>query len=226
MVHLVIINLKRRTDRWDKLMQHIAEQKDNLHFIESVHRLEAVEYFDEQNRSQPAKGCMLSHRNAVQLAKDQFWGSVLVVEDDVRFEKDAGALWGEICNELKTRSWGVLFGATVRLRPRDVFKASPHLLKLKSPDGILTGTHCMLYNSGAYDQIINVINEEIVSPFPYHLDLLLSSKLNTPQCEIYVAVPFLALFMEQDSSDVRPGRDTNADYANITSAHQLAKMFV
>ena len=214
MTHLVIINLKRRPDRWESLSQHIKEHKSQLGFIDSIHRIEAVEC------DPPSKGCMLSHAKAIQLAKDQFWDSVMVVEDDVRFQENVDKVWASIQTELESVQWKVLFGGSVSIRPRDLSSFSPHLLKVVPPDGILTGTHCMVYHSRSYDELIQLITEEVKSPYPYHIDLLISSKCSP----LFLAVPYLAMFKESDKSDVRVGRDTKVDYQNITNAQKIAKM--
>lgn len=218
MVHVIIINLKKRTDRWEKLTDHLKLYKDRLTFVDSFHRLEAV-----MEPTSPAKGCMLSHRNAIQLAKGQFWDSVLVVEDDVRFRNDVPEIWNSVMEELKDNAtWNIIFGASVRVRPKDLNKYSPHLLGLRSPNGILTGTHCVLYHSRCYDAVIDMIDKEIQSDYPYHLDLLLSSKLKG----IFLSVPYLALFAENDTSDVRVGKDTTVDYQNLMDAHKMASMLI
>lgn len=215
MVHLIVINLKRRIDRWESLQTHLNIMKPKLSFIESIHRLDAVEG--------RAVGCMLSHAKALQWAKCQHWSEVLVVEDDVRFSDDIDKLWFELQSNLSKRPWSIVFGASVRIRPRDIKVVNETLLALKHPDGIFTGTHCMLYHSSIYDKVIQLIEEESRIEYPYHLDLLLSSRINTPEMPVLLSVPYLALFTEQDISDVRVGKDTSVDYQNITEAHEFAK---
>ena len=213
MVHVVVINLQKRKDRWESFTRHIEERRESLSFIEDIQRLEAVA------ATPPARGCMLSHRHALQMAKDRQWESVLVLEDDARFQSDARETWQALSRELSSiRVWNVVFGASVHVRPRDVRKASPHLLGLTFPNGILTGTHCIWYHSRCFDRVMDVIDAEAISAYPYHLDLLLSSKLQF----IFLCAPYLALFTEHDTSDIRIGRDTSVDYQNITNAQALA----
>lgn len=228
MTHLVIINLKKRSDRWESLSQHLKDMKSQLGFIDSIHRLEAIEFDQTTGRSPikssdpPSKGCMLSHAKAIQWAKDQFWDSVMVVEDDVRFQSDVASTWNAVQAELGSTPWSVLFGGSVRIRPRDVKKHSAHVLSLRTPDGIFTGTHCMVYHSRAYDDLLRIIETEVSDPNPFHLDLLISSKCSP----IMLTVPYLALFKETDTSDVRVGRDTKVDYQNITEAQKMALMLI
>lgn len=76
---IVYINLPFRTDRKEKLLMEFAK----LDLPEDRYqRIEA--HFDELNGT---RGCALSHVDALNLAIDQGWNSVLVLEDDCRFNK-------------------------------------------------------------------------------------------------------------------------------------------
>jgi GR25 family glycosyltransferase involved in LPS biosynthesis len=225
MVALVIINLDRRSDRLKSLECHLHENK--FDFIEEIERVSGVTTLENGKSSNhnftPAKGCMLSHRNAILLAKTKGWKHVMVIEDDARFASNAGVVFQEAMNilSLNNREWSVLFGACVMFQSRGftqvVSSSTTQLLKLR-PNQIITGTHCVVYNSNYYDKIIDLINNEISSQDPYHLDMLLS--LNVPH--IYLTVPFLALFTENETSDVRIGKNTNIDYQNIVESQKRA----
>ena len=219
MTHLIVINLNRRKDRWERTSLHLQENKHHLQFIDSIHRLEAVEH------QQPAKGCMLSHMKAIQMAKAQHWDKVMVCEDDVRFQPNVKNTWEQVQSELESHPWSVVFGASVRFRPKDFQKVSPHTLKLKCPNGIVTGTHCVVYHSRVYDEIIRLVEHEVMESYPFHLDLLLSSKLNSPTHPIVLTIPFMALITEQDTSDIRLGRDTSTVYRNIVEAQRMANIY-
>ena len=234
MFHLIIINLDRREDRFKSIQQHLREHE--FDFIDSVERLSGVESASISDNIQssspvqikftPAKGCMLSHRNAILLAKSRGWDHVMVVEDDARFVPNANQIIKEAMLNLNqnTKKWSVLFGACVMFQSRGFtkvengqFPTTTQLLKLRS-NQIMTGTHCVLYNSNYYDRIIDFINKEVSSDDPYHLDMLLS--LNLP--DIYLTVPFLALFTENDTSDVRLGKNTNIDFQNVVESQKRA----
>jgi GR25 family glycosyltransferase involved in LPS biosynthesis len=76
---IVYINLSFRTDRKEKLLKEFA--KLDLH----EHRYQRIEaYFDELNGT---RGCALSHVGALNLAIEKGWNSILVLEDDCRFNK-------------------------------------------------------------------------------------------------------------------------------------------
>ena len=222
-LHVCIINLTKRSDRWEKIQQHLQNLKQThqqLSFVIQIHRVEAVD-----NLECPGKGCMSSHKKALQLAQDQRWPYVMVMEDDARFEANIDHLWSLISEDLiqyssaHPQDWGVIFGATLTLNIRHTKYVSPRLLSLHK-NGIFTGTHCMIYHHQSYAEIINLIDEELLSALPYHIDLLLSLKFNGP---ILLTVPFLALFTEHDFSNVRVGKETKLDYEKILSSRDQSQ---
>jgi len=217
-IHVLVINLKRRTDRWKALNDHINEMKarHKLSFITSLHRIEGID-----NPEHPGKGCMQSHANTIKLAKAQHWNNVMVVEDDVRFPHNVDEIVSGVMQESIATRWKVIFGASLRVNQREVGMLSPHLVFLKSR-GILTGTHCMIYNSLAYDEIISIIDNELTSTHPYHIDMLLCDKLNVAKSNVLLAVPFIGHFTPNDKSDVRVGKDTSNDYQQLVQTEHVA----
>ena len=213
--------MDRCANRLHSLYKHIEDNKSNLDFIESIHRLSAVDHaiFDTYSFT-PAKACMISHRNAIMLAKEEGWNSVLVVEDDARFTPNAKQTFNSLTLAFKSIDWSILFGASMSFQQRGFRKlkvGDAHLLELKS-EGTITGTHCVLYNSKYYDKIIDLINREIQSDSPHHLDMLLSLNLN----HIYLTIPYLALFTENDIHDILTGKHTKRKYQNIIQSQQRA----
>jgi hypothetical protein len=218
MVHAVVINLNKRTDRWQSLQQHL--QETNLPFLESVQRLSAVE-----NTANPSLGCLLSHAAAIRLAIENKWESVMVLEDDVRFRANSENIFAQMHEDLKQLEWQAVFGASVRVLRRDITpcvvppnpRISTRLFALR-PQGCFTGTHCMMYHQRAYDSILALVEQaQQTDPLvPHHIDYMLSSTLTN----VYLCVPFLAFYLEHDVSDVRLHKDTSQDYALICSADQ------
>ena len=146
----------------------------------------------------------------------------MVIEDDCRFQTQDN--WTVIIDTILSRlQWSVIFGATVSFNSRGFrYVNSPHIVGLK-PDFVITGTHCVIYNSQFYSTIIQLIENEVKSESPYHLDMLLSLNLHA---SIYLTVPFVALFTENDRSDVRVGKSTQIDYQNIRDSEQKAIFFI
>jgi hypothetical protein len=124
-------------------------------------------------------------------------------------------------NILKDKlEWKVVFGGSVRMNSKTILGYSHSLFRLKPDTGIFTGTHCMLYHSRAYDEIITLIDREVESG--YHIDLLLCNFISP----IMLSVPYLCLFASHDKSDVRLDKDTSTDFALLSEAHTLTLQFM
>ena len=77
---IVYINLATRIDRKEEIekqLQKVLNPEDLL----KVHRLEAI-----RNLENPCLGCVQSHCAATQLALDNNWTTVLILEDDFVWE--------------------------------------------------------------------------------------------------------------------------------------------
>jgi GR25 family glycosyltransferase involved in LPS biosynthesis len=94
---VVYINLSHRKDRKD----HIERELQKLE-QKNVHRIDAfLEPFCGH------LGCGKSHVKALELAIEQNWDSVLIVEDDLIFKVDSTELRDRL-NDLKNISWDVV----------------------------------------------------------------------------------------------------------------------
>lgn len=92
---ILVINLKHRTDRWERVVKMLSE-----HGVEDkVIRVDAVDgttlpgygrrpWFRKNSSDQllrmkaGAAGCCFSHRKAIQTARDKGFGRILILEDD------------------------------------------------------------------------------------------------------------------------------------------------
>ena len=98
---ILIINLKHREDRWDKIKNELTVF--GVH--EKAVRIEAVDgkdlsgykempWFKQRTPENVAKmkagsaGCCLSHRKAIEYAKAKGYKRILLMEDDARFKKE------------------------------------------------------------------------------------------------------------------------------------------
>jgi len=80
--HVVYINLDHRTDR----RKHVEEQLGRVFSADKIQRFAAIK------DSNGGKGCMKSHLAVLELAKENGWSNVLVVEDDFTWNNfDKGA---------------------------------------------------------------------------------------------------------------------------------------
>jgi GR25 family glycosyltransferase involved in LPS biosynthesis len=74
--HAVYINLDSRTDRKAEI-----EEQLKIFNPEQVHRVPGVE-----DKEYPYFGCAKGHLNAIQLAVDNGWDNVLIMEDDAMWD--------------------------------------------------------------------------------------------------------------------------------------------
>jgi GR25 family glycosyltransferase involved in LPS biosynthesis len=91
---VLVINLDHRTDRWEQAQRELAGwvPPDKLHRLPAVLGRELPGYLSPQwfrTNSRAATwagraGCLLSHRNALRLARERHWRWTLILEDDVR----------------------------------------------------------------------------------------------------------------------------------------------
>jgi glycosyl transferase, family 25 len=89
---VLVINLDHRTDRWDDVQRQLASvvPEGKLHRVPAVLGRTLEGYGNSQwfRRTKRAStwggraGCLLSHRNALRLARDRGWRRVLILEDD------------------------------------------------------------------------------------------------------------------------------------------------
>ncbi len=115
----LVINLDHRTDRWDRVREHLKSvvPVDRLHRVSAVLGKNLIGYatshwFRRTKRSATwagRAGCTVSHRNAMRVAIDRGWNWVLMIEDDCHF---VCGLDGEVGRELATflRTRGETFG--------------------------------------------------------------------------------------------------------------------
>ncbi len=164
---VLVINLDHRTDRWEEIRSHLAP----LVPTGKLHRLPAVlgrtlpgygngPWFRRTKRAGTwggRAGCMLSHRNALRLAREYGWRRVLILEDDARV---ALPLQGEAGHELATflerngHDYGVLFlGFTSPQKP------VRRLLGLKNGPAVFqiggcSTTHAYVVDACLYDKLL------------------------------------------------------------------------
>lgn len=79
-IPVCVINLPERVER----LQRTQLQLDNFYSRES-YNFYLIEGVRERN---PMKGIAQSHMNCIQLAKDNHWEYVIIIEDDVKFQSE------------------------------------------------------------------------------------------------------------------------------------------
>lgn len=142
------INLDNRQDKW----QQCVDQFTRLGILDKVTRFSAIK------NSDGAVGCRLSHLKCIELAQQNKWKSVLILEDDVDFIeatfKSVVLAEADLINE--GSSWGMCYlGSNWHYldQPMSQFnKISPNLFQI-----LVRGVHCThayAVHHTAYDTIL------------------------------------------------------------------------
>jgi hypothetical protein len=161
---VLVINLDRRADRWDKVRELTA----GLVPEERLQRLPAVlgadlpgfgarPWFRGRKRDATwagRAGCLLSHRLAITHAKAHGWRNLLILEDDIEPTPEAVVVLSSLPDALGSIDWQVCYlGFTDPVPPfRTVAElASGH--QLVEVSGAST-THAYLVRSDAFDWLL------------------------------------------------------------------------
>lgn len=85
-IKILVINLKKRQDRWDRVSKMLSERQLDFE------RIDAIE--DEKG----AIGCAKSHIKALQYAKSKGLKEVIIMEDDFIFIGEGNFIYPPICD--------------------------------------------------------------------------------------------------------------------------------
>ena len=204
----LIINLKKRKDRWDKFQKRMTEIDPT--FISKYYRVDAV-----NNSENPLRGCSESHLRALKLAKKRKWLPVMICEDDVYFKDDAKKRFDYSFKEIYENKMDVsiLLGGISGFgcpgtEPFDIalpkyFKrTSKNIVSPVKMDNVsITGSHCIVYlTQESIDNTIYEIEMDLLKPKVSHVDQLM---FKYHMDKIAICHPYLALVLENDKSDIR-----------------------
>lgn len=155
---ILVINLDKDVDRWKSF---VAESK-KMGFYDRVVRIPGV--YHEIG----SYGCAMSHKKAVEYAKDMGWKNVLVLEDDVRFLYDRDkthAVLKEATDNLP-EDWGLLF-LGINPRPGQV-PIAPKTNPVSPKDLKWWGEFAFAVNASMYDFLIEAVPENVKDFTPMH----------------------------------------------------------
>jgi glycosyl transferase family 25 len=172
---IFVINLEDRHDRWTEIQN--AFQSWNV----KIERIDAI-------RRKPGwKGCSLSHKKCIQIAKDRGYPWVIVLEDDaIPTEGSLNRLRSLLPILWESRdTWDMFHGGPTYLYETVVVSTDPPLFDVKS-----YATHFCLIHEGVYDKILREVNEDV------KIDVYYSRNLRT-----LCTVPHLSL-QRQGYSDI------------------------
>lgn len=172
---ILIINLDRDTDRWDKIKHLFAELglEDKIHRIPAVKGIDLPGYgespwFKKRTESRAAKiagaaGCVLSHAKAIRYALEHpEWEAVLVLEDDAVPCKEQLEASSELLESFnQNNDWDIIYpGHTGTSRHCAVAaKAKTGNSMMVRTDGVL-GTFAMLIHRRAWQKMSDALPTE------------------------------------------------------------------
>jgi glycosyl transferase family 25 len=143
---ILVINLPERTDRWSVLQNTL----DSTGL--SYERVNAIK------RTPGWKGCSLSHRRCVEIAKERRWPWVLILEDDCRLLPKWQEEFTHILPSLwqKKDTWELFNGGPSTLLQSHCISLSPPLFSVKA-----YGTHFILLHCGSYDKVLRDVGDHL-----------------------------------------------------------------
>jgi len=142
----LVINLSTRPDRWASI------QNDFRSWNLPMERINAVQ------KKPGWKGCTLSHKKCIQMAKERNYPWFLILEDDAVPTETGYEQFMELLPILwKSRnSWDIFTGGVSTVHNCTLLQKSPPLFHLTG-----WGSQFCLINSRAYDKLINTISDNL-----------------------------------------------------------------
>jgi hypothetical protein len=142
----LVINLDKRTDRWEGI------QKKFINWPVPLQRISAVE------ASPGWKGCFMSHLKCIEHARDNNYEWLLILEDDCRLDEGALTRFQQLLPSLweQREEWDIFNGGPTFIRDIQKTQSEPPLFKIKA-----YAAHFALINKSAYDKILGFEEKQI-----------------------------------------------------------------
>ena len=170
MLDIFVINLHNRPDRWHQI-NHLLGKHFNLI------RVEGIQHHDGW------KGCFLSHKKCLKIAKEQNLKHIIVMEDDcvpfINISNFCNRLL-KVKKQIEGQWWDIILGGVFSNEKINVkrFISNRDLLYAEIDKGFCT--HLIFYNHTSYDFFIH-------HPLNQPIDHVWHNKLKA-----FVLLPFLA----------------------------------
>lgn len=192
-----IINLRSRPDR-----RH--EMETELGRIGSGLEPGRVEFFEAAKPQEPgefesigARGCFMSHLAALERAVERQAGSLLILEDDVRFSDHFRVRMQALGRRLQEQEWSFFYGG--HDQAPDAARTEDQVLWRVPPSQGIVTAHCIALQgaaiSGAAGFLRQILARRAGDPLggPMHVDGAYSTyRAAHPECVTLVANPPLA----------------------------------
>lgn len=204
MIDFYVINLEKRTDRWNNIIKNFTDPDYNLIRVNAV----------ETKRGW--QGCFQSHVKCIQIAKEKGLKYIIVVEDDCEPINKGNNVFKSRLNTIleyleSSSDWYIYLGATVSIQPY-TYK---NIIRYKDETFVnftkAFTTHFTIYNEKSYDFFLNVKQDKPIDEVWYgHFNCL-------------VSVPFIAKQIEGYSDII--GRNKSDD-VRLQTAEKLMLTYI
>jgi len=198
----ILINLERRKDRRDKIVDHLTKRGiKNLHVYPAFDGQEIYHmtvkppkrnYTTGQPMSKGVIGCGLSHIGAIKMGKSLGYKKILMLEDDAILSRGISAKFDILEEESKGLDWEHIFvGGALRKR-NELKQVTKHLWTSSFTDGV----HAYLIQNEGINKICDEMLHFNTTVDDAINDLILSKKLKS-----YTMLP-LGAFQQPGFSDI------------------------
>jgi Glycosyltransferase family 25 (LPS biosynthesis protein) len=139
---IMCLNLDRQPERWTRMVARFEQ----LGIAGQVRRIPAVDTPDNHHI-----GCALSHRRALELARQENLHSVLILEDDAVFLQGATWVLRRSLRELERQNWKLFYLGTL-----DGVSQFPLVGDCAYLEAVreLTAAHAVAYHHRLYDHLL------------------------------------------------------------------------
>ncbi len=197
-IHAFYINLESRPDR----KEHVVKQLDNIGI--------KAERFNAIKLKNGALGCSLSHLKCLELAKENNWDHILIIEDDIKFLNPTLFINQINLFFSKYKNWNVLLFAGNNLPPYEkIDNICVKVTKCQTTTGYLV-------HKNYYDILINNyregINNLIKEPHNHRFYAIDKYWFRLQEKDLWYLIIPLTVVQREDYSDIEK-RIT--DYANV-----------
>lgn len=160
--HALVISLPRSKDRLDKFLAQNTFG-GTMEVIEAVDGSLLPKVPEGVPLRQGDLGCLLSHKKALEYARDEGWDMVLILEDDASFVADFNNKLNQAMRELP-ETWDMLWIGGNDAHGQESF---PYSANLKVNNG-MWGTYGIIIREWVYDYFIELFAEEKRSSDDYY----------------------------------------------------------
>jgi hypothetical protein len=188
-----IINLPNRTDRQREMLDELGRigiAGDDRVAFHAASRFEDSADFPTTG----ARGCFHSHLSVLEEAAASGARAVLILEDDLDFERDFDALMPAVREALDRVGWSVFFGGALNLSSDGPVTPIERLV----PETAVMGAHFIAFRGDAIGAAASYLRAMLDRPAgsplggPMHVDGAYSwFRRENPAFESWIAKPFL-----------------------------------